>query len=134
MSAAKSALGIHSPSKVFADAVGAWIPSGIASGIEDNQDDATDAVEEMSEQLTDQAEELNGATINRQLSTTFSPKFEQKGDTMSDLLEAFKEYGEKVISASKRQIVLDTGVLVGETVDKIDQALGTNYELKARGV
>lgn len=32
------------------------------------------------------------------------------------------------------QIVLDTGVLVGETIDKIDSALATNQLLKARGV
>lgn len=33
---AKSALGIASPSKVFADSIGQWIPAGIADGIEDN--------------------------------------------------------------------------------------------------
>lgn len=31
----KNALGIHSPSKVFADEVGKWIPAGIAEGVED---------------------------------------------------------------------------------------------------
>ena len=30
----KSALGIHSPSKVFADEIGKWIPPGIGVGIE----------------------------------------------------------------------------------------------------
>lgn len=34
LSAAKSALSIHSPSRVFADEVGQWIPKGIAAGIE----------------------------------------------------------------------------------------------------
>lgn len=33
---AKSSLGIASPSKVFADEVGRWIPAGIAEGIDDN--------------------------------------------------------------------------------------------------
>lgn len=33
---AKSALGIGSPSKVFAQEVGRWIPAGMAQGIEDN--------------------------------------------------------------------------------------------------
>ena len=34
VSNAKSALGIHSPSRVFADEVGQWIPPGITEGIE----------------------------------------------------------------------------------------------------
>lgn len=36
--------------------------------------------------------------------------------------------------ASGKQIVLDTGTLVGETIDKIDSALATNQTLRARGV
>lgn len=35
----KSALGIHSPSRVFADEVGQWIPPGIGEGIEDKMPD-----------------------------------------------------------------------------------------------
>jgi hypothetical protein len=36
LNAAKNLLGIHSPSTVFADEVGQWIPKGIAQGILDN--------------------------------------------------------------------------------------------------
>lgn len=36
---AKSALGIHSPSRVFADEVGQWIPPGIGEGIENKMPD-----------------------------------------------------------------------------------------------
>ena len=36
--------------------------------------------------------------------------------------------------ASGKQIVLDTGTLVGETIDKIDSALAINQSLRARGV
>ena len=38
ISYAKSRLGIASPSKVFRDEVGKWIPEGIAEGIEENAD------------------------------------------------------------------------------------------------
>lgn len=38
ISAAKRKLGIASPSKVFRDEVGKWIPEGIAEGIEENAD------------------------------------------------------------------------------------------------
>ena len=43
--AAKKALAIGSPSKVFADEVGRWIPAGMALGIEDNQTPVTRAVQ-----------------------------------------------------------------------------------------
>lgn len=44
---ARSFLGIGSPSKVFADQVGQWIPEGVATGIETNLDPVTRATHEM---------------------------------------------------------------------------------------
>lgn len=44
---AKSALGIGSPSKLFADEVGHWLPAGMAVGIEDNLQPITVGVDEM---------------------------------------------------------------------------------------
>lgn len=48
----KSALGIHSPSQVFADEVGQWIPAGIAEGVEDAmpkaENDMQDAIDDVS--------------------------------------------------------------------------------------
>lgn len=38
------------------------------------------------------------------------------------------------MKALKSTIVLDTGVLVGETINQIDEQLGNNYILRARGV
>jgi phage-related protein len=40
----KNVLGIESPSKVFRDQVGKWIPLGIAAGITDDADAVTDAI------------------------------------------------------------------------------------------
>lgn len=51
----KSKLGIKSPSRVFRDQVGKWIPAGIAVGIEDYSDTAINAVEKMSEKLSETA-------------------------------------------------------------------------------
>ena len=45
LTAAKNALGIHSPSKVFADSVGQYIPAGIAEGITDNMSAISDAMQ-----------------------------------------------------------------------------------------
>ena len=47
LSAAKKALGIGSPSKLFADEVGHWLPAGMAVGIEDNLQPITVGVDEM---------------------------------------------------------------------------------------
>jgi len=46
---AKSWLGIGSPSKVFRDQVGQWIPAGIAEGIDDTSSDVTGAVAALAE-------------------------------------------------------------------------------------
>ena len=44
---AKKALGINSPSKVFADEVGKWIPAGIAVGIDKNAKTALNSVKDL---------------------------------------------------------------------------------------
>jgi tape measure domain-containing protein len=48
----KSALGIHSPSKLMADEVGQWIPKGIAVGIEANADSVSKTMSEMNDMIT----------------------------------------------------------------------------------
>lgn len=130
---AKDALGIHSPSRVFADVVGKQIPAGIAKGINDNTGVADEAVEDMTDDLTNQAVNLNGATINRKLSTTFNANAVNDG-TMADVMATIREYGERLIDASKRQIVLDNGTLIGESMDIIDSGLANKQLLRARGV
>lgn len=52
---AKSALGIGSPSKVFRDEVGKWIPEGIAVGIQRTSDAPLESIEDMMSGLTDKA-------------------------------------------------------------------------------
>ncbi|MEV6046032.1 phage tail tape measure protein [Streptomyces xanthochromogenes] len=54
LSGAKSFLGIHSPSRVFADNVGVAIPQGIAKGIADNAHLAVRSVISMSDTLANQ--------------------------------------------------------------------------------
>ena len=43
----RSALRIHSPSRVMKDDVGRWIPEGLAEGIEDNSESVFDALDKM---------------------------------------------------------------------------------------
>ena len=128
---AKEALGINSPSKVFANVVGKAIPEGISKGVDDNTDYATDAVNALTGDLADQDLNFNGATINRKLSTTFSAGQTGAVADNSALLSKLDGIYERL---SRLQIVLDTGTLVGETIDKIDAGLADKQLLYARGV
>ena len=47
------ALRIHSPSGVFADEVGAWIPGGIGEGVLSREDDALGPLEEVRASMVD---------------------------------------------------------------------------------
>ena len=55
----KSELGIGSPSKVFADQVGQWIPAGVALGIDDNLESVDSALVGMA---GDMASQMSGYT------------------------------------------------------------------------
>lgn len=127
---AKQALGINSPSKVFAEVVGRAIPEGIGKGVDDNADIAENSVQDMTDNLTDQALNLNGATIKRKLTATFAANSLSPNNN-SALLSKLDGIYERL---NRLQIVLDTGTLVGETIDKIDAGLATRQLLSARGV
>ena len=127
---AKKALGINSPSKVFADVVGKAIPEGIAKGVDDNTNLANDSVVNMADELAKQDMALNGATINRKLNTTFNAG-STAVSTDSALLSKLDGIYDRL---GRLQIVLDSGTLVGETIDKIDAGLAQKQLFSARGV
>lgn len=127
---AKKALGINSPSKVFADVIGKAIPEGIAKGVDDNTGLANDSVVSMADELANQDMALNGATITRKLNTTFNAG-SSAVSTDSAVLSKLDGIYERL---NHLQIVLDTGTLVGETIDKIDAGLANKQLLSARGV
>ncbi|MEU6513614.1 phage tail tape measure protein [Streptomyces sp. NPDC046978] len=60
--AIKSALGIKSPSKVFAQ-IGEWVPRGLAAGIKDNIHHATSAVQRMASSVADTGTFARVATV-----------------------------------------------------------------------
>lgn len=129
---AMASLQIHSPSRLFRDMVGKQIPAGISQGIEEGTGGAIDSINSMSDLIYKSAEDFNGATINRKLNATFDTS--SAALTLSEVVDTIKIYGDRLIDASNKQIVLDTGTLVGETIDKIDVGLANNQSLKARGV
>ena len=68
---AKNALGINSPSKVFADEVGKWIPAGIAVGIDKNAKTALNSVKDLALSTVGSARAgLNTATTTLGSSST----------------------------------------------------------------
>lgn len=67
LSAAKSALGIASPSKVFANEIGKWIPEGMAVGVEANLSPVNSSINRMATAATDEFSRASapGATAER---------------------------------------------------------------------
>lgn len=57
---AKNALGIHSPSTVFRDEVGQWIPKGVASGIKSNIGSVIDATSSLTKSVVSSVKSANG--------------------------------------------------------------------------
>ena len=129
----KDALKIKSPSRVFRDEIGKYIAEGIGVGIEENEDSPINALKTVSNDMINTARGINGVTLNRQLETTFRGPV-TPGGSVADLVTLVSEYMPKLIEASNKSIVLDTGTLVGETINQIDSGLATNYALKARGI
>lgn len=106
---AKNLLGIHSPSKVFAR-LGQFTAEGFGEGWDDSFGDVKKAIEG----------DMKFGTAN--ISTT-----SHSSNNMSELMS-------KLDGLANMQIVLDTGVLVGQTVNKMDGALGNLAYRNARGV
>ena len=85
LDAAKKKLGIASPSKVFRDEVGKWIPAGIAVGIEANTSEVTGAIEDMKAQAL--------STSQMQISASYGDSAirarEEKMDAILGLLATY---------------------------------------------
>lgn len=66
---AKDALGIESPSKVFAQQVGQWIPKGVAVGIDDNVSSVMKSIKDMDDAMVSkmkQAVAIETGNVNAQ--------------------------------------------------------------------
>lgn len=77
--------------------------------------------------------DIKGFDINRRLNATFTVPNPQN-ENIENLVDLAKEYFPKIADLAKRPIVLDTGVLVAEMANPMDEKLALAYELKARGV
>lgn len=113
----KDALGIHSPSAILRDEVGKFMAQGIGVGFSDEMKGVT--------------EQMQGAVPTHfDIDSTASIKqsTESKVDRLVAILE---DYLPQIITASNKQLVLDTGVLVGATANQYDIAFG-NMQIKGK--
>lgn len=102
LNAAKAALGIHSPSKVFRDEVGAMLGLGVAEGMEDSEPAILNAVSSVADAM---AAEMNKADVTANLGvkrggitddldsvlSTFSDKVSDSFSNLMNRLEAIAE-------------------------------------------
>lgn len=128
---AKNALGINSPSRVFADEVGRGIPEGIAKGIEDHIDDPVRAMQHVNTGVLDAAaRSVGGIQLERQLTApaVSTMAAASTGGDLGDKLD-------RILAAIERGQVLtiDGNALVGATADRYDTTLGQRRALAARG-
>lgn len=112
---AKDVLGIHSPSRIFRDEVGKWIPAGMAQGI----DKASGLVADSIDGLTDMIPTVSLKTDSSMLETPYAYQTRVTGGRMAYTIDDSQgEY------ATKQDII-----------DAIDQALssGITLNLNDRG-
>lgn len=127
--AAKQAAQIKSPSKVFRDEVGKFLALGIADGI-------TDETEELKRRAREQITEIKNA-YNADGQTRMNIVASYENSALSDYsrIEAKLDTLAEILTGSRKQsIYLDGRVLVGETIDDIDERLGERRALAEGGV
>ena len=129
----KSFFGVNSPSKETAW-VGEMLDEGLAKGVTDAAGVPVKAMQKVSGNVLNAAQgDLNGLQLQRALSgRTYSSAAAvapagASGEMLAKLDGIYERLG-------RLQIVLDTGTLVGETLDKIDAGMAHRQLLAARGV
>lgn len=94
---AKNALGISSPSKVFADEVGQWIPAGMAEGIDENLEPVDKASQLMAETSLGNIQPVRG-TVSTQ--SNASPEaIQQLVDAMRNFKFDFYMDGKQITNS-----------------------------------
>ena len=121
---AKEEADIHSPSRRAADEIGAFFPSGIAMGIEENEDDALDSVENMV-----------GLMMNIGQSKASSVASTCAASSTDAALIALlvEKFNQLIAVMTQQRIYLNGDVLVGELAPAMNTELGNISNLTERG-
>lgn len=127
--AAKQAAQIKSPSKVFRDEVGKFLALGIADGI-------TGETEELKRRAREQIAEIKNAyNADGQMRVNMVTSYENSALSNYSRIEAKLDTLVEILTGSQKQsIYLDGRVLVGETIDDIDERLGERRALAEGGI
>lgn len=102
-----NALGIASPSKVFADKVGAMIPAGIGIGITANEDLATDTIDDMANSLVKRAGNIKIPPIAMGNVIPYNTNIqEDTNTTMKTLLDVIQSLEDSTVKRDELEEIL----------------------------
>lgn len=155
VSETKKAAKIKSPSRLFEDEVGEFIPAGVGVGIEKNTEAAVKPAQEMIRELVESTtgKNMGNITLEQYLqqvdagaakaaSTAAEVQAQVPGINVNvdigntyNLLSQLISEMQKVVAntSGSTQIVLDTGKLVGEVAKPISQELALQSRAQNRG-
>lgn len=126
LNAAKNALGIHSPSRVFESEVGKMIDLGLAAGIDNNVNPVQESMRSLSAQTTDMVD-MNLSTPDMHVNSEST----QTASKLARVIEMLETY---LPECADSCMVLDTGELVAATVGKYDKQMGRLATKEKKGV
>lgn len=110
---ARNALGIHSPSRLFRDGVGAMLGLGVAEGMEDSQpailDTVSDVADAMAAEMNSTKMGTNGAGLVNGLDEVLSTFSDKVSDSFSSLIDRLEAIAASV--TFRTPAVADGGVL-----------------------
>ena len=127
----KSIFKIGSPSKLWADEIGQWLPAGAAEGVIDNANSLYSAVDDISANANKRFQigaSINGGMYRMRTATAGS------GVTGTNLNGVRSDISRLEKAIGSMQVVLSSGALVGGIATDMDLALGAKQQLKKRGV
>ena len=122
---------IGSPSKLWADEIGQWLPAGAAEGVLDNANSLYSAVDDISANANKRFQigaSINGGMYRMRTATAGS------GVTGTNLNGVRSDISRLEKAIGSMQVVLSNGALVGGIVNDVDNALGAKQALKKRGL
>lgn len=141
--AARAKAKIHSPSRLFRDSVGRFLPMGVAVGIEKNTkyvDKAMVGMYDNIQAFSYKAEDIIGAgktelskvvQVKSDLEKAIKASVEVKDNNQKTVFDELLRIGDKLVNKST-DIVLETGELVGGTIDAYTNAQVHNTRVKNR--
>lgn len=141
--AARAKAKIHSPSRLFRDSVGRFLPMGVAIGIEKNTkyvDKAMFGMYDNIQAFSYKAEDIIGVgktklskvvQVKSDLEKEVKASIDVKDNNQKTVFDELLRIGDKLVNKST-DIVLETGELVGGTIDAYTNAQAHNTRVKNR--